>query len=61
MPELIVEGRHFPLANPIYPLAFAQRLADEYERQVVVYEQTPGGGKVVRERCKPHWEPGQKL
>lgn len=60
-PTLVVEGRHFDGLRPIFAMAFAQSLADEYEREVVVYEQTPGGPKLTRERVKPTWKPGDKL
>lgn len=61
MPELVIEGRHFPATRPQFGIAFAQRLADDYEREVVVFEQTPGGPKVTRDRVKPTWKPGEKL
>lgn len=60
-PELVVEGRHFPAKPSCYALAFAQHLADDTEREVVVFEQTPGGPKVTRDRVKPMWKPGAKL
>lgn len=53
MPELIVEGRRFPADHPHIPMAFAQHLADDYERDVVVYERVPGAAKVRREVVKP--------
>jgi hypothetical protein len=61
MVELVVEGRRFPADRPVYPLTFAQHMADDYEREVVVYEQTPGGPRVRRDVVRPTRTPWKKL
>lgn len=49
--SLIVEGRKF--SDLMLAAAFGQKLADEYQRPIMVYERVPGQPGRLVEKCRP--------